>query len=160
MADSAPATPAMRVLRAAGVEHTVHLFDYERHPGALGAAEAIGVAPHETVKTIVFTGDGGAGLVVLMHGDREVSTKKLARAVGMKSARPADQKEATRITGYVFGGTSPLGMRTPAPVLAQHTITTMGTVYVNGGSRGFLVGIDAAALLELTGATTGDLAVE
>ena len=105
-ASRAPSTNASRVLRAAGVGYTEHVFDYRRYPGAEGAAEYLGVDPHLTAKTIVFTTGRGPGLVVLMHGDLEVSAKKLARAVGVKTARPANQREANRITGYRFGGTA------------------------------------------------------
>ena len=140
----APVTPALRVLREAGVSFTEHLFDYHRHPGAEEAAEAIRVDPFATAKTIVFTTDTGAGVVALMHGNLEVSTKKLAREMGVRSVRPATQREADRFTGYQFGGTSPLGMRSDLPVFAQRTLADLETVYVNGGSRGFLIGIDPA----------------
>lgn len=147
-------------LRDAGAHYSEHVFDYERHPGAEGAARALGLDVHRTAKTIVFTTDEGGGAVVLMHGDLEVSTKKLARVMGVKSVRPATQREADRLTGYQFGGTSPLGMRTDPPVFAQETLLDLDEVYVNGGSRGFLVGIDPGTLLELTGAVLADLAVE
>lgn len=150
----------MRVLRDQGVSYTTHVFDYNRHPGAEGAAEFLGVAAHLTAKTIVFVTDDGDGVVVLMHGDLEVSTKKLARALGVKSTRPATQREADRITGYQFGGTSPLGMRSSPRVIAQSTLLELEVVYVNGGSRGFLVGIDPRALLELCEANLADVAVE
>jgi Cys-tRNA(Pro) deacylase len=156
----APVTPALRVLREAGVSFTEHLFDYHRHPGAEEAAEAIRVDPFATAKTIVFTTDTGAGVVALMHGNLEVSTKKLAREMGVRSVRPATQREADRFTGYQFGGTSPLGMRSHLPVFAQRTLADLETVYVNGGSRGFLIGIDPATLFDLTGAVLADVAVE
>lgn len=152
----------MRVLRRHGADYTEHVFDYERHPGALGAAEFLGVDPHLTAKTIVFvTDDGdGDGVVVLMHGDLEVSAKKLARELTVKSVRPATQREADKITGYRFGGTSPLGMRSSPPVYAQPTLLDLETVFVNAGSPGFLIGIDPKILVELTGAATADVAVE
>lgn len=153
-------TRAVRALRAAGVEHTEHPFDYERHRGAEGAAEALGIDLHHTVKTIVFTTDDGGGAVVLMHGDLEVSTKKLARVMDVKSVRPATRREADRLTGYPFGGTSPLGMRSDPPVFAHKTVAGLERVYVNGGSRGFLIGMDTATLLELTGARVADVAMD
>lgn len=154
-------TRAIRVLRDAGAVFDEHLFDYESHPGADGAARALGLDVHQTAKTIVFTtDDGGGGAVVLMHGDIEVSTKKLARIMGVKSVRPATQREADRITGYQFGGTSPLGMRSNPAVFAQDSLLDLDRVYVNAGSRGFLVGIDPRTLLEVTGAVIGDVAVE
>lgn len=152
-----PVTPAVRVLRAAGIDYTEYVFDYGRHPGALGAAEFIGVDPHLTAKSIVFETSEGTGALVLMHGDLEVSAKKLARVLGVKSATPAGQEQARRWTGYEFGGTTPLGMRTGLPVLAQETLTGLETVYVNAGSRGFLIGIEVGRLLEITGARLADL---
>lgn len=154
----APVTPAIRALRAAGVVYEEHVFDYRRYPSALRAAEAIGVHPSHTAKSIVFETSEGGGAIVLMHGDREVSAKKLARALGVKSAAPASQDRARRWTGYEFGGTTPIGMRTPIPVLAQQTLMSVEKVYVNAGSRGFLIGIDPAILLKLTGAIKADLA--
>lgn len=159
MAKKNPVTRAVRVLRESGVEYSEHPFDYQRHPGAGGAAAAIGIDPHHTAKTIVFVTDQGEGAVVMMHGDLEVSTKELARVMGVKTVRPATQREADRITGYRFGGTSPLGMRTTPPVFAQETLTSLDIVYVNGGSRGFLVGVDPATLVSLTGARLVDVAV-
>jgi Cys-tRNA(Pro) deacylase len=159
-AKRAPVTAAVRVLREAGVEYTEHVFDYERFPGAHGAAEFLGVDPHVTAKTIVFTTADGGGAVVLMYGDREVSTKKLARVLGVKSTRPATQREADSLTGYRFGGTSPLGMRSDPPVFAQTGLVDLDLVYVNAGSRGFLIGIDPHALIELTGARLADLATD
>jgi Cys-tRNA(Pro) deacylase len=155
-----PSTAAIRALREAGVPFTEHLFDYERYPGAAGAAEYLGVDPHLTAKTIVFTTDPAGAAVVLMHGDLEVSTKKLARVLGVKSCRPATQREADRVTGYQFGGTSPLGMRSSPPVVAQETLRHFDRLYVNGGSRGFLIGIAPKTLLALTGAREADVAVD
>ena len=160
MAEKSPVTRAVHALRAADVEYTEHPFDYRRHPGAEGAAVALGIDLHHTAKTIVFTTEEGGGAVVLMHGDLEVSTKKLARVMEVKSVRPATQREADRLTGYRFGGTSPLGMRSSPPVFAHQTLTGLEQVYVNGGSPGFLVGIDTATLLDLTGARVADLAVD
>lgn len=159
-AKRAPVTNAVRALREAGAEFEEFVFDYRRHPGAEGAAEALGVDLHLTAKTIVFTTDSGDGVVVLMHGDREVSTKKLARALEVKSVQPATQREADRFTGYRFGGTSPLGMKSDLPVFAQPTLADREVVYVNAGSRGFLIGIDPGTLIELTGAVLADLAVD
>ena len=153
-------TKAIRSLRAVGAQYSEHLFDYDSHPGAEGAAQALGVDLHDTVKTIVFTADDGRGAVVLMHGDLEVSTKKLARVMGVKSLRPATQHEADRLTGYQFGGTSPLGMRTDPPVFAQGSLLDLEVGYVNAGSRGFLIGIDPSILVELAGAQVVDVAVD
>lgn len=159
-AKSAPVTPAVRILRQHGAAYSEHLFDYARYPGAEGAARFLGVDPHLTAKTIVFVTDGDAGVVVLMHGDLEVSVKKLARACGVRSIRQATQREADRITGYKFGGTSPLGMRSNPQVYAQPTLLDLDTVYVNAGSPGFLIGINPRTLLDLAEAMTVDVAVE
>lgn len=159
-AKQAPVTQAVRVLRKHGADYSEHVYDYDRYPGAEGAAEFVGVDPHLTAKTIVFVTEGGDGVVVLMHGDVEVSTKKLARALGAKTTRPATQREADRVTGYQFGGTSPLGMRSNPPVIAQPTLADLEIVYVNAGSRGFVIGIDPRSLLELCAAKTVDVAVE
>lgn len=160
MAKKTPVTRAIRVLRDAGAVYSEHTFDYESHPGAEGAARALRLDVHQTAKTIVFTTDDGSDAVVLMHGDLEVSTKKLARMMGVKAARPATQREADRITGYQFGGTSPLGMRSNPPVFAQESLLHLDQVYVNAGSRGFLIAVDPRTLIEITGAVVGDLAVE
>lgn len=155
-----PATNAVRVLRDAGVQYSEHVFAYERFPGAEGAAEFLGVHPHLTAKTIVFSTELGGGAVVLMHGDLEVSVKKLARVMGVKSVRSATQREADRFTGYRFGGTSPLGMRSDIPVFAHETVADLDIVYVNGGSPGFLVGVDPIVLLDLSKALLADVAVD
>lgn len=160
MAKKAPVTPAIRVLRKAGVDYSEYVFDYSRYPTAELAAEAVGVDPHLTAKTIVFVTDEGEGVVVLMHGDMEVSAKKLARIMKQKLVRPATQREADRITGYQFGGTSPLGMRSDPPVFAQHTLADIDTVYVNAGSRGFLIAIAPSTLIELTGAKLAEVATD
>lgn len=160
MAKKSPTTQAVRVLRDAGVDYTEHLFDYKRYPGAEMAAEALGVDPHQTAKTIVFTTDEGDGAVVVMHGDVEVSTKKLARLLGVKTVNPASQREAKRLTGYQFGGTSPLGMRSHPPVFVHETLAGMERIYVNGGSRGFLVGIEPRTLIDLCEARVEDVAAD
>lgn len=142
-----PVTPAIRELRTAGVDFDPYFYDYERYPGALGAAEFIGVEPHLAVKTIVMATDDGRGVIVLMHGDLEVSTKELARLLGVKATAPATSRQARRWTGYEFGGTSPLGLRAPMPVLAESSIADMDRVYVNAGKRGFVIGIAVTDLL-------------
>ena len=134
-------------MRAAGLDYSEHLFDYQTHPGALGAAEAIGVDPHQVVKTLVMSTDTGEGLLVLMHGDRKVSAKRLARLVGVKKIVPADADQARRWTGYNFGGTSPFGTRRRLPVYAEESIAALPRAYLNAGRRGFLVGLDPRAML-------------
>lgn len=147
-----PVTAAVRALRAAGVAYEAVVYDYRRYPGALGAAEFIGIDPHLTAKTIVFSTDTGNGVVVLMHGDLEVSGKSLARILEVKSVEPATHRQARRWTGYEFGGTSPFGMNHALPVIAQATLAGLERVYVNAGSRGFVVGMDPGDLLKVVGA--------
>lgn len=154
-----PVTPAVRVLRNAGVEYTEHVYSYDRYPGALGAAEFIGIDPHLTAKTIVFETSEDDGAVVLMHGDFEVSTKNLARIMGVKSVEPTTQDKARRWTGYQFGGTSPFGMKTSLPIFAQREIAQLERVYINAGSRGFVVGMDPRDLLQVVAPLLVDVAI-
>ncbi len=154
-----PVTPAVRILRAAGIAYSEHVFSYDRFPGAMGAAEALGVDPHQVIKTLVMETDDGSGVIVLMHGDREVSIKSAARVFGAKTLKPARAREALRWTGYQFGGTSPLGMRTQLPILVEQQIASLSRVYVNGGRRGFLIGMTTGDLLKLFEHRLGDIAV-
>lgn len=154
-----PVTPAIRHLRSEGVDYEGFVFDYKRFPGASGAADALGVDLHATVKTIVLRTDEGNGVIVLMNGDQEVSTKKLARELSVKSTEPADQREARRWTGYEFGGTSPFGTRQQLPLLAHSDIPQLNEIYINAGSRGFLVRIRTEELLRVLEPRIEDLAV-
>lgn len=154
-----PVTPAIRQLRAESVDYKSFLFDYRRFPGAAGAADALGVDLHNTVKTIVLQTDDGDGVIVLMNGDQEVSTKKLARELGVKSTEPASQRDARRWTGYEFGGTSPFGTRQQLPILAHSDIPQMNETYINAGSRGFLVRIKTEELIRVLSPQIEDLAV-
>ena len=145
----APVTPAVRALRAAGVAYTEHLYRYEEHGGTRVSARELGVAEHEVVKTLVMQDETGSPLVVLMHGDLEVSTKPLARAVGCKQVEPCTPDAANRHSGYLVGGTSPFGTRKAMPVYVEAGILDLPVLYINGGARGFLVGIAPADLLRL-----------
>ncbi len=142
-------TPAVRALRAAGVPFTAHTYRYEEHGGTAVAALALGVAEHAVVKTLVMEDEAGAPLIVLMHGDREVSTKLLARSRGCKTVAPCRPEVAARHTGYLVGGTSPFGTRKAMPVCLERTILELPAIYVNGGSRGFLVALAPAALVDV-----------
>ena len=152
-------TPAIRHLRAEGVEYEPFTYDYERHEGAEGAAEALGLDPHITVKTIVFRTSEGGGVIVLMNGDTEVSTKSLARRLGVKSVDTASDREARRWTGYEFGGTSPFGIRTELPVHAHVGIAELDEIYINGGRRGLLVKIRTEDLRRALDLRFADLSV-
>ena len=152
MSKSHPVTRAVRHLRRLDIPFTAFVYDYDRYPGALGAAEFIEVDPHETAKTIVFTTSQGDGVVVVMHGDREVSTKALARLLEVKSCRPATADEASKWTGYVFGGTSPLGLKQQLPVFMESTLFELEMIYLNAGSRGFVIGVDPHQVAEAVNA--------
>ena len=154
-----PVTPAIRVLRAAGVPFTEHLYRYEEHGGTRVAAQELGVPEHEAVKTLVMETDSGAPLIVLMHGDLEVSTKQLARAIGCKHVEPCRPEAANRHSGYLVGGTSPFGTRKPMPVYVERTILDLPRVYINGGARGFLVGLAPADLVRVLQPTPVDVGI-
>jgi Cys-tRNA(Pro) deacylase len=155
----APSTNAVRVLNEHGVAFTIHEYRYEEHGGTAASARALGVDEHAVIKTIVMEDDVKAPVIVLMHGDREVSTKSLARALDRRSIKPCDPKTAERHTGYRVGGTSPFGTRRPIPVCLQLSVAELETIYVNGGSRGFLVGMSPAELTRVLRPTMVDVAV-
>ncbi len=143
---SYPVTPAVRLLRERGVEFEPHLYDYEERGGTRHSAESLGVDEHAVVKTLVMETDDRKPLIVLMHGDREVSTKTLARALGVKSVQPCRPETAQKHTGYLVGGTSPLGAKTRLSVYVEKTIFELPKIYLNGGKRGFLVSLDPRVL--------------
>jgi Cys-tRNA(Pro) deacylase len=137
-----PVTPAVRVLKAEEVEFTSHLYAYEEHGGTEVSARELGVDKHTVVKTIVMEDDNRKPLVVLMHGDLQISGKQLARLIGAKSVLPCSPETALKHTGYLVGGTSPFGTRMAMPVYMEETILNLPRMYINGGKRGYLVGID------------------
>lgn len=139
--EKAPVTAAVRELRARKVEFTDHLYEYEEKGGTAVSARELGVPEHAVVKTLVMEDDDGNPLIVLMHGDLKVSTKELARIIGVKAIAPCNPDTANRHSGYVVGGTSPFGTRKKMPVYMEETILVLPKIYVNGGKRGYLVGI-------------------
>jgi Cys-tRNA(Pro) deacylase len=141
-----PITPAVRFLREKKVEFIPHLYDYVERGGTRESAKQLGVDEHAVVKTLVFETSEKKPLIVLMHGDREVSTKNLARFLNVKAVAPATPEKASKLTGYLVGGTSPFGTKTRMPVYAETTIFDLGKIYINGGKRGFLVEIDPKIL--------------
>ncbi len=155
-----PSTPAVRLLRERGVAYTEHPYRYEEKGGTGVSSRELGVDEHAVVKTLIFEDDAGAPLVVLMHGDREVSTKALARQLGRKSIQICRPEAANRHSGYQVGGTSPFGTRKAMPVYVERTILALEKIYVNGGSRGFLVGIAPGELVRVLGAQPVDAAIE
>ncbi len=144
-----PVTAAVRFLREKGVEFVPHLYDYVEKGGAKESARQLGVNVHVVVKTLIFEINERKPLIVLMHGDREVSTKNLARHLGVRSVEPVTPEKATKLTGYLVGGTSPFGTRTNMPVYVERTIFDIERIYINGGKRGFLVEIDPVVLRSL-----------
>ncbi len=158
--DKTPVSPAIRVLRANGVDFTDHLYDYEDRGGTEVSARELGVDEHAVVKTLVMEDDAKRPLVVLMHGDRKVSTKELARTIGVKTIQPCNTETANRHSGYMVGGTSPFGTRKEMPVYMEQTIVDLPKIYINGGRRGYLVGVapaDVIRVLKPTLVTVGIL---
>lgn len=144
-----PVTPAVRALREKKIAFEPHLYDYVEHGGTRVSAEALGVDEHAVVKTLVMETDAKKPLIILMHGDREVSTKQLARALGVKTVQPCNPEMAQKHTGYMVGGTSPFGTRSRLPVYVERTIFELQKIYINGGKRGFLIEIEPKSLREL-----------
>ena len=146
------ATPATEWLRAHGVAFTEHVYDYVEHGGTAESARQLGVDEHMVVKTLVMRGDGEEPLIVLMHGDAMVSTKSLARAIGVRSVEPCTPDAAQRASGYLIGGTSPFGTRRSVPVYVEEGILDLPRILINGGRRGYLVGIEPRVLTDHLGA--------
>ena len=142
----APSTNATRLLRQAGIPFTEHLYRYEERGGTAVSARELGVAEHAVIKTLVMEDEKGAPLIILMHGDREVSTRELARQIGAKSVQPCKPEVANRHSGYLVGGTSPFGTKKAMPIHAEASLFDLERIYLNGGSRGFLVGLEPGVL--------------
>jgi Cys-tRNA(Pro) deacylase len=141
-----PATPATRMLEAAGVAFEGHVFPYVEKGGTRHSSAVLGVDEHAVIKTLMFEGGDREPLCVLMHGDRLVSEKQLARAVEQRTIRPCEPATAERHSGYQVGGTSPFGLRKPMPIFAEATIFDLPRIWINGGRRGFLVSMAPAEL--------------
>jgi Cys-tRNA(Pro) deacylase len=155
-----PATPAIHFLRRHGVTYSEHPYRYEERGGTRVSSRELGVDEHAVVKTLVMQDERAQPLIVLMHGDREVSTKQLARLTGRKTIQPCDPVVAQRHTGYAVGGTSPFGTRKPLPVFVERSILDQPRVYLNGGRRGLLVGLDPHEIVRTLAATPVDVALE
>lgn len=155
--ERAPSTNATRLLKQQGVEYTEHFYRYEDRGGTKVSARELGVDEHSVIKTLVMEDDQKRPLVVLMHGDREVSTKELARVVGARSVQACKPEVADRHSGYQVGGTSPFGTRRTMPVYMQRTIADLPRVYINGGKRGYLVGMAPADLVRVLEPTLADI---
>jgi len=147
--DKVSETPATALLRQQGVSFTEHPYDYLEHGGAQHSAQVLGMDPFSVVKTLIMQDQDAKPLVVLMHGNRKVSTKNLARQIGLKSVEPCAPEVANRHSGYLVGGTSPFATRRAMPVFIEETILALPHICINGGRRGYLVGIDPQVCVQL-----------
>jgi Cys-tRNA(Pro) deacylase len=154
-----PVTMAVRVLRQHKVGFTAHLYTWEAHGGTRASAEHLGVDEHQVVKTLIFEDQARKPLCILMHGDREVSAKNLARQIGVKQVAPCAPAVADRHSGYQVGGTSPFGLKRSMPIYLERSIGDLARIYINGGARGFLVGIDPRELLRVLQPTAVEVAI-
>jgi Cys-tRNA(Pro) deacylase len=152
-------TPAVAFLRAHGVSFTEHPYEYVEHGGAQRSAEVLGLDPFAVVKTLVMQDEKASPLIVLMHGNRTVSTKNLARQIGVKSVAPCAPEVASRHSGYLVGGTSPFATRKRMPVYVERSILDLPRIWINGGRRGYLVGIDPEVCTRLLDAKPVDCAL-
>ncbi|MFC4159505.1 Cys-tRNA(Pro) deacylase [Chitinimonas lacunae] len=157
--EKAPVTAAVRVLRQHRVAYTEHLYDYVEHGGTAESSRQLGVPEHAVVKTLVMQDQDRQPLIVLMHGDRQVSTRNLARQTGRRHIEPCAPEVANRHSGYLVGGTSPLGTRKPMPVYIERSVLELDRIYLNGGKRGFLIGLDPQALLPILNPIAVDVAI-
>jgi Cys-tRNA(Pro) deacylase len=156
--EHAPETPATSFLHQHGINFTEHLYHYVEHGGTAESAKQLGVDEHAVVKTLVMQDQDGKPLIMLMHGDRQVSLKNLARQIGAKKVEPCKPEVAQRHTGYQVGGTSPFGIRKPLPVYVERSILDIPSIYINGGHRGFLIQIFPNVLTDLLNAQPVDCA--
>lgn len=157
--DKTPVTPATRLLKQAKVDYTTHLYSYEDRGGTSVSARELGVDEHQVIKTLVMEDELGRPLVVLMHGDREVSTKELARTLGVKTILPCSPETAQKHTGYQVGGTSPFGTRKTLPIYMETTILSLERIYLNGGKRGFLIGLTPQAVVAVLNPTRVEVGI-
>jgi Cys-tRNA(Pro) deacylase len=144
-----PTTPAVLTLKAQGADFTLHTYQYEERGGTKVSAKKLGVDEHSVIKTLVMEDETGKPLIILMHGDKEVSTKSLARTMGVKSVSPCHPTGAEKHTGYKVGGTSPFGTKKVMPVYMEATIADLPVIFINAGSRGLLAQISAAELVRI-----------
>jgi Cys-tRNA(Pro) deacylase len=154
-----PVTLAIRALRAAGIAFVPHQYAWQPRGGTRASSEALGVPEHAVIKTLIFETHDGAPLCILMHGDREVSAKQLARAIGVKAVAPCAPEVADRHSGYQVGGTSPFGLRRAMPIFVEASVLALPRIYINGGARGFLVEIDPRDAARVLAPTMVEVAV-
>ncbi len=152
--DHVSETPATALLKQHKVPYTEHPYEYLEHGGAQHSAEMLGLDPFTVIKTLVMQDQDAKPLLVLMHGNRKVSTKNLARQIGAKSVEPCKPEVANRHSGYLVGGTSPFGTRRDMPVYVEETLLALPRILINGGRRGYLVGLDPQVCVQVLGAKT------
>ena len=155
-----PVTAAVRFLRAHKIAYTEHLYAYQERGGTTVSARELGISEHVVVKTLIMQTEDAKALVALMHGDKQVSTKSLARIIGAKRITPCDPKVATKHSGYVVGGTSPFGTRKVMPIYMEKSILDLPRIYINGGARGFLVSLTRSVLTDVIKAIPVSVATE
>ncbi len=155
-----PITNAIRALKQAGVAFEVIPYKYEEHGGTRHSAEQLGVDEHSMIKTLIMENESGEPMIVLMHGDREVSTKNLARHLGTKSVRPCDPETANKHSGYFVGGTSPLGTRRKMPVYAETSIFELAEIHINAGHRGLMLRLNPKDLHRALEISLVDVAIQ
>ena len=153
-------TPATAFLAKHNVQYTEHEFEYVEHGGTSHSSTSLGVSEHEVVKTLIMENEKGDPLVVLMHGDRKVSTKELARQAGVKRIAPCKPETATRHSGYLIGGTSPFGTRKPMPIFLEKSVLELPRIFINGGRRGYLLGMDPAELTRVLSPKLVEVGIE
>lgn len=147
--EKAPVTAAVRLLRAEKVAFSDHLYDYEEKGGTAVSSRELGIDEHAVIKTLIMEDEHRTPLIVLMHGDLQVSTRELARVMGVKQVSPCTAETARKQSGYLVGGTSPFGTRRPMPVYMEESIAGLPKIYINGGKRGYLVGMAPAELVRV-----------
>jgi Cys-tRNA(Pro) deacylase len=160
MKEKIPVTAALRVLKDKNVDFSLRVYKYEEKGGTRVSARELGVDEHQIIKTLVMEDDRKQPLIILMHGDRQVSTKNLARALGVKGIKPCDPKIAEKHTGYKVGGTSPFGTRKPLPIYMEESIVDMPRILINAGSRGLLAEISPLDLIHVLNPVTVHVALE
>ena len=158
--ENTPETPATKFLRHHGIAHSSHLYDYEEHGGTKVSSRELNVDEHAVIKTLIMEDETTKPLIVLMHGDCKVSTKELARQIGCKKIEPCKPAVANRHTGFLVGGTSPFGTKKAMPICIEKSILDLPLIYINGGRRGFLVGVHPHDLLRALSPTVVDVALK
>lgn len=159
MTQHAPETPATKFLKSHKIAFSSHLYAYEEHGGTKVSARELNVAEHSVVKTLIFEDENAKPLIVLMHGDRKVSLKELARQAGRKKIEPCKPEVANRHSGFLVGGTSPFGTKKAMPVFIEKSILSLSVIYINGGKRGYLVGIHPHDLVQVLQPTAVEVAL-